>query len=261
MSPSASPAIDPRTVRSQALWAAIAAAMMLYIGFTYSLAVDAFPAQLLFMTLRYGGIAMAVSAVLLLTGWPAALMIDGVFAMIIGAALALAGALWIIEIRTVDLQTILQLVFGYLFFTSGLRGFRDYCKLGEITASAAEEVVTATAPGHATGTPPIRRANRWPPSSARRSPTKRQRRLVLLRPNLHVLNRLQPRRPTRCAKRPRATCRPSPRRRTRTPISPVDPFVQSTGRRRRRSSRLLGQLRPPIVAQESIARHNRPWEP
>ena len=153
MSPSASPAIDPRTVRSQALWAAIAAAMMLYIGFTYSLAVDAFPAQLLFMTLRYGGIAMAVSAVLLLTGWPAALMIDGVFAMIIGAALALAGALWIIEIRTVDLQPILHLVFGYLFFTSGLRGFRDYCKLGEITASAAEEVVTATAPGHATGTP------------------------------------------------------------------------------------------------------------
>ena len=118
-------------VRSQAVWAAIAAAMMLYFGFRSVFVGDTLPIDLLRYTLRYGGIAMAVSAVMLFSGWPTALMLDGVFAMIIGAALAAVGVLIVVMEQTIDLQTIMFIAFGYLFFTSGLRNFRDYCRLGE----------------------------------------------------------------------------------------------------------------------------------
>jgi len=146
-----SPAVAA-AVRSQAVWALIAAIMMLYFGF-YQISVihDSFSARLLVYTLRYGGIAMAVSAALLATGRPFALAVDGVFSLAIGAALALSGILWIATVKTLSLDTILELVFGYLFFTAGLRSFREYRQLMRPTAPPADEPMAT--PDHASAQP------------------------------------------------------------------------------------------------------------
>lgn len=137
-------------VRGQAIWSAIAAVMMLWFGFKYPFINDTLPADLLNFTLRYGGIAMALSAVMLFSGWPTALMLDGVFAMIIGAALAGAGVLIVVSNREFGFQTLLFIVFGYLFFSSGLRNFKDYCRLGADATDAEPE----PADSHAATAPP-----------------------------------------------------------------------------------------------------------
>lgn len=119
------------SIRKEAVWAAIAAAMMLYFGFTFQVAEDSLSPRLLLLTLRYGGFAMLLSAGLLALGAPIALMFDGIFAMLIGAGLALAAILWLVATRSLEIVTVLELVFGYLFLSSGLRNFREFCRLGE----------------------------------------------------------------------------------------------------------------------------------
>lgn len=119
------------SIRKEAVWAAIAAALMLYFGFTFQVAEDSFSPRLLLLTLRYGGFAMLLSAGLLALGTPIALMFDGIFAMLIGAGLALAAILWLAQARSFEVVTVLELVFGYLFLSSGLRNFREFCRLGE----------------------------------------------------------------------------------------------------------------------------------
>jgi len=133
------------SVRKQAPWAAVAGGMMLYFGFSYEFIGDTFAIDLLEYTLQYGGVAMVVSALLLASGWPTALMLDGVFAMVIGIALALSGALMMVNDRTIYFQYLLYVVFGYLFFTSGLRSFRDFCRLGEAPDHASDERVATDA--------------------------------------------------------------------------------------------------------------------
>jgi hypothetical protein len=146
-------------VRNQAVWAAIAAVMMLYFGFRSVFIGESFAVKLLQYTLQIGGIGMAVSALLLFIGRPIALLVDGVMAMIIGIALCLVGILMLVVEKQVDVQTLLYVVFGYLFFTSGLRSFRDFCRLGEVpeaqahTADAAAPYNSATAKTPPTTTP------------------------------------------------------------------------------------------------------------
>lgn len=120
-----------KAARAQAPWAGIAAVAMLYFGF-WHLFDDAFAAQLIGYTLKAGGIAMAASAVLLLTGLPVALLFDGVVAALIGVALALGGLLWFAAIRPVDFSGILYVAFGYVFFNSGRRGLSDYLRVNPL---------------------------------------------------------------------------------------------------------------------------------
>lgn len=134
MSPQPQPA-DARplaaSIRSQAVWALIAAITLLYFGFTFKPAdEDSTALQILIWTLKCGGVAMVLSALLLATGTTVALLADGVFSMLIGLGLGLAAALWLSETRSLELRVILEFVFGYLFFTSGLRSFRAFTRLG-----------------------------------------------------------------------------------------------------------------------------------
>lgn len=122
---------DPRTpnqtiaaaVRSRALWPGIAAVLLCYFGFFYYSGGVTTGGWVLFYTLRLGGVAMAVSTLLLLTGWKTALAIDGIASMLIGGGLFASGVLMISGDTT---QGLLNLVFGYMFVSSGWSGYNDW---------------------------------------------------------------------------------------------------------------------------------------
>ena len=124
-------------VRGQALWAGIAACIMLYFGLRTG-SSDNLSGDVLRYTLVYGGICMAVSTLLLLSGQRLALLFDGLVAMAVGGALILSGLLWFGYLRTIDLTGILGLVFGYLFFTSGLRNYKDYVQSRPLASAASD---------------------------------------------------------------------------------------------------------------------------
>ena len=128
-------------VRGQALWAGIAACIMLYFGLS-AVFSDNLSGDLLRYTLVYGGICMAVSTLLLLSGQRFALLFDGMVAMAVGGALVLSGLLWLGYLRTIDLTGILGLIFGYLFFTSGLRSYKDYVQTRPLSTAASDMTST-----------------------------------------------------------------------------------------------------------------------
>ena len=142
-------------VRRSASSAAIAAALMVYFGFVrlaeptgddlFSRAGLAF-----YHTLRIGGVAMAVIAAASLWGNRHVLIVDAVVSAVIGALFALTGiAMWIDGGG--GLQSILNLAFGGMFISAGVRNWRDYFEL----ASALEPYPpsAATPFGHAAPQP------------------------------------------------------------------------------------------------------------
>ncbi|HUU86082.1 MAG TPA: hypothetical protein VM243_21500 [Phycisphaerae bacterium] len=136
------PYIDPaeckRRVRSTALWAGLAAVIMLFFGYRGGWELpEANPmragSMLFVYTLKIGGWVMLVEALLLWTGIRAALVCDGVVTTLIGMLLVLGGllmtpgSLW---------QALLFIVFGLLFISSGLRSWREGRALFETSAPA-----------------------------------------------------------------------------------------------------------------------------
>ena len=110
---------DAAAVRSQAVWAAIAAGLMLFFSFGQEYEGLVLATQVFEYTLKVGGIAMAVSAVLLFVGRPFALLFDGLTSIAIGGFLALSCLLMFVEVRGVAFQGLLNLMFGYMFVGSG----------------------------------------------------------------------------------------------------------------------------------------------
>jgi hypothetical protein len=105
------------TVRGYAVWAGIAALLLLYFGFAVYTAGLTSGGRIFVHTLRIGGIAMAASTLLLLTGWPKALAFDGLSSIAIGAALFLSGSLMLTSQG--GAEAILNLVFGFVFASAG----------------------------------------------------------------------------------------------------------------------------------------------
>ena len=128
-------------VRRQALWAGIAACVMLYFGLSTGFSDD-LSGEVLRCTLVYGGICMAVSTLLLLSGQRFALFFDGIVAMAVGGALVLSGLLWFGYLKSIDRTLILGLLFGYLFFTSGLRSYKDYLQSRPLLTAASDKIFT-----------------------------------------------------------------------------------------------------------------------
>lgn len=123
----ADPAESKRRVRSTALWAGLAAVIMLFFGYRGDWELpESNPmragAMIFVYTLKIGGWVMLVEALWLLTGARAALFCDGAVTMLIGLLLVAGGLLmtpgniW---------QAILFILFGLLFIHSGLRSWRD----------------------------------------------------------------------------------------------------------------------------------------
>ncbi|MHC4675950.1 MAG: hypothetical protein ACYTBZ_25955 [Planctomycetota bacterium] len=125
--------------------ALVAAGLMLFFGFywcgglsgisesgIYNLSVGLFV-----RTLQFGGLAMLLSAGLCWTGWRRALLIDAVFAAIIGLLMVAEGLVWMVHN---DLQGILLLIFGVVFLHSAKCGRDTYQMFAADSVGAGNSV-------------------------------------------------------------------------------------------------------------------------
>ena len=109
---------------------------MIYFGFFYGLTepsgTDLFSRAnwVFFHTLRIGGIAMGVLAVLSMTGNRLVLMIDAVVSIALGVVFALTGAAMLID-GGAPLQPALNVMFGWMFVSAGRRNWSDYHALAD----------------------------------------------------------------------------------------------------------------------------------
>lgn len=117
-------------VRQNIAPTAIGAAFLLYFGFRYMAeptGTELFDraSWVFFQTLRVGGVAMAVVAVWSLFGHPITLAIDAVVTVAIGVLLILTGLGMAVDGGAI-IQTIINVVCGGMFTSSGVRNWRDY---------------------------------------------------------------------------------------------------------------------------------------
>lgn len=117
-------------VRQNVAPAAIGAAFLLYFGFfhfTEPTGTELFDraSWVFYHTLRVGGLAMAAVAVWSLLGQPTTLAIDAVVTVAIGALLILTGLGMALDGGAM-VQTIINVVCGGMFISSGVRNWRDY---------------------------------------------------------------------------------------------------------------------------------------
>lgn len=154
-----SPPIDPHATASQvragAGSAAIAAALLIYFGFVHLLeptGSDLFSraAWVFFHTLRIGGVAMAVVAMLALTGHPIVLILDAVVSVAIGLLLPLTGVAMLIDGGGM-MQPLINVICGAFFLSAGVRNGRHYFLL---TRSCHGRAKAEWAPPLAAAAPP-----------------------------------------------------------------------------------------------------------
>ncbi len=115
-------------VRSNTLWAGIAAALMLYFGWGEWLipakgALYETAARGLIYTLKVGGVLLAIAAAVCLSGLRIGLLLDGVLSAAIGVSLALTG---IIMFAHGDSPGILYAIFAVLFIVAGHRALAEW---------------------------------------------------------------------------------------------------------------------------------------
>ncbi len=128
-------------VRGNVAPAAIGAAFLLYFGFLHlaePTGTDLFNRAnwVFYHTLRLGGLAMAAVAFWSLLGQGITLAVDAVVAVLIGALLILTGLAMTIDGGDMP-QTIINVVCGGMFISSGLHNWKDYRFLSPSTASRA----------------------------------------------------------------------------------------------------------------------------
>jgi len=117
-------------VRQNAWSAAIAAALMIYFGF-FVLAeptgagLFSWSALAFYHTLRIGGIAMALIVLWSLLGDRTVLLVDGIASSVIGALFVLS-AVGLLLGGGAMFETLLYVVFGSMFISSGRRNYREY---------------------------------------------------------------------------------------------------------------------------------------
>ena len=135
-----------RIVRAERMWAGVAALLLCYYGFFAGFIPLTPAAKLMVYTVRFGGVAMVVSVVGLQTGWVVALAYDGIASMLIGAGLAISGAMWLSGGG--DFQGMLNIVFGVMFAASG---WRNWTTFNNLRAAAATPSQPLHPPGGARG--------------------------------------------------------------------------------------------------------------
>ncbi len=124
-------------VRQNVASAAIGAALLLYFGFRHiaeptGTELFDYSARLFCDTLRIGGLALAAMAIWSLAGRPTTLAVDAVITFVIGVLFILTGLGMAIDGGRMD-QTIINLVCGGLFISSGVRNWRDFRCFGAMS--------------------------------------------------------------------------------------------------------------------------------
>ena len=120
-------------VRENALSAAIAAILLSYYGFSVlaePTGTGAFEraALVFYHTLRIGGVMMALIAVLSIVGVRVALLLDAIASVGIGMLFAVTGIVMFADGGT-GLQPLLNVLFGAMFVSSGVRNGRHFRRL------------------------------------------------------------------------------------------------------------------------------------
>ncbi len=138
-------------VRQNVGSAGLAAGLLIFFGFfCVALPPDdglwGYSARIFMYTLRLGGLAMAALAIWSSLGYPLALLVDAVVSCLIGASVIVTASLMLIGDGAL-LATLLYVVCGVLFISSGLRNGRDYAKfpvaVAEDSDEAADELASA----------------------------------------------------------------------------------------------------------------------
>jgi len=143
----ADPAMRVRRVRQNVAPAAIGAAFLLFFGF-YQLAeptgTELFDQAwwVFYHTLRVGGVALTAVAAWSLFGYPITLAVDAVVTVAIGLLLILTG-LGMAADGGALIQTIINVVCGGMFVSSGVRNWKDYRLLAATSASIPTPMPTA----------------------------------------------------------------------------------------------------------------------
>ncbi len=142
-------------VRQNIAPAAIGAAFLLYFGFfqlTEPTGTDLFGRAnwVFYYTLRLGGLAMAAIAAWSLRGQPITLAVDAVVTVAIGVLLILSGLGMAVDGGAM-VQTIINVVCGGMFISSGVRNWRDYRLLATMSASIPTPIPTAPSPSQREG--------------------------------------------------------------------------------------------------------------
>ena len=127
-------------VRQNVAPAAIGAAFLLYFGFlhlTEPTGTDVFgrASWVFYHTLRLGGLAMAAIALWCMLGRSIALAVDAVITVLIGGLLILTGLAMAVDGGAM-VQTIINIVCGGMFISSGFRNWRDYRFFSATTTSS-----------------------------------------------------------------------------------------------------------------------------
>lgn len=117
-------------VRQNVAPAAIGTAFLVYFGF-FAMAEPAGTdlyhraALIFYHTLRLGGLAMGAVALWSMLGRPITLAVDAVVTFLIGVLLILTGLAMAVDGGAM-IQTVINVVCGGMFISSGLRNWRDY---------------------------------------------------------------------------------------------------------------------------------------
>jgi hypothetical protein len=128
------------TVRRNTIWAAGAAAIMLYFGLPPLLYEGAAPpedlGQRVFLyTLQAGGAAMVLSALLSLTGQPFALMYDSIVSLGVAVAFVVCGVLLYAENGQ---QAVFNVLFAAVFAHTGYRNGREFSVMAAVDLTDTE---------------------------------------------------------------------------------------------------------------------------
>lgn len=129
---------------------------MIYFGFFYGLTepsgTDLFSRAnwVFFHTIRLGGIAMAVLALCSLSGQRLTLIVDAIVSIAIGLLFALTGVVMLIDGGGI-LQSVLNVMFGWMFVSAGRRNWSDYYALADRVEHTARPMAS---PPHIRPPPP-----------------------------------------------------------------------------------------------------------
>jgi len=144
-------------VRGTAFWAAVGGGLMLYFGLGEWIVPAISPrytavAHTYIWTLRIGGGTMLAVAVLCLTGWGPALLLDAVACGLIAVLLTLCGAVFL---RNGEANGLLSLVFALLFGAAGRQSWNSFVgrprRVETTMPDERTEGVAASQPPHETG--------------------------------------------------------------------------------------------------------------
>ena len=110
-------------------------------GAAYAAAIAVFNAML-----KFGGIAMAITAAICLAGKRVGLVVDAVVAGLCGIIMVGCSLIWLATGGGIDFQDIMILIFGGLFISGARRSWADYQSAGGARAAVVARAVTPKDP-------------------------------------------------------------------------------------------------------------------